>query len=215
MTELSKRIYTSIVLLILFGLSIYNNFFLFFLLIFCFYQIFWEFFNLLIKIISKKNYIVLILILFLTLCFLTYLIFFIWVSINSINSFDKIFLLMLISISITSDIGGYIFGKTFKGKKLTSISPNKTYSGMFGSYIVSSTATYFLFISYVDQVSLLVISLFVSTISQIGDLFISFLKRRANIKDTGNLLPGHGGILDRFDGIIFALTLGSFFKIII
>lgn len=215
MTELSKRIYTSIVLFILFGLSIYNNFLLFFLLIFCFYQIFWEFFNLLIKIISKKNYIVLILILFLTLCFLTYLIFFIWVSINSINSFDKIFLLMLISISITSDIGGYIFGKTFKGKKLTSISPNKTYSGMFGSYIVSSTATYFLFISYVDQVSLLVISLFVSTISQIGDLFISFLKRRANIKDTGNLLPGHGGILDRFDGIIFALTLGSFFKIII
>lgn len=215
MTELSKRIYTSIVLFILFGLSIYNNFLLFFLLIFCFYQIFWEFFNLLIKIISKKNYIVLILILFLTLCFLTYLIFFIWVSINSINSFDKIFLLMLISISITSDIGGYIFGKTFKGKKLTSISPNKTYSGMFGSYIVSSTATYFLFINYVDQVSLLVISLFVSTISQIGDLFISFLKRRANIKDTGNLLPGHGGILDRFDGIIFALTLGSFFKIII
>ena len=215
MTELSKRIYTSIVLFLLFGLSIYNNFLLFFLLIFCFYQIFWEFFNLLIKIISKKNYIVLILILFLTLCFLTYLIFFIWVSINSINSFDKIFLLMLISISITSDIGGYIFGKTFKGKKLTSISPNKTYSGMFGSYIVSSTATYFLFISYVDQVSLLVISLFVSTISQIGDLFISFLKRRANIKDTGNLLPGHGGILDRFDGIIFALTLGSFFKIII
>ena len=215
MTELSKRIHTSIVLFILFGLSIYNNFLLFFLLIFCFYQIFWEFFNLLIKIISKKNYIVLILILFLTLCFLTYLIFFIWVSINSINSFDKIFLLMLISISITSDIGGYIFGKTFKGKKLTSISPNKTYSGMFGSYIVSSTATYFLFISYVDQVSLLVISLFVSTISQIGDLFISFLKRRANIKDTGNLLPGHGGILDRFDGIIFALTLGSFFKIII
>ena len=215
MTELSKRIYTSIVLFILFGLSIYNNFLLFFLLIFCFYQIFWEFFNLLIKIISKKNYIVLILILFLTLCFLTYLIFFIWVSINSINSFDKIFLLMLISISITSDIGGYIFGKTFKGKKLTSISPNKTYSGMFGSYIVSSTATYFLFTSYVDQVSLLVISLFVSTISQIGDLFISFLKRRANIKDTGNLLPGHGGILDRFDGIIFALTLGSFFKIII
>ena len=215
MTELSKRIYTSIVLFLLFGLSIYNNFLLFFLLIFCFYQIFWEFFNLLIKIISKKNYIVLILILFLTLCFLTYLIFFIWVSINSINSFDKIFLLMLISISITSDIGGYIFGKTFKGKKLTSISPNKTYSGMFGSYIVSSTATYFLFTSYVDQVSLLVISLFVSTISQIGDLFISFLKRRANIKDTGNLLPGHGGILDRFDGIIFALTLGSFFKIII
>jgi len=215
MTELSKRIYTSIVLFVLFGLSIYNNFFLFFLLIFCFYQIFWEFFNLLIKIISKKKYIVLILILFSTLCFLTYLIFFIWVSINSINSFDKIFLLMLISITITSDIGGYIFGKTFKGKKLTSISPNKTYSGMFGSYIVSSTATYFLFISYVDQVSLLVISLFVSTISQIGDLFISFLKRRANIKDTGNLLPGHGGILDRFDGIIFALTLGSFFKIII
>tara|TARA_B100000963_G_C22545748_1_gene634334 strand:- start:272 stop:685 length:414 start_codon:yes stop_codon:yes gene_type:complete len=128
---------------------------------------------------------------------------------------DKIFLFLLISISISTDIGGYIFGKTFKGKKITKISPNKTYSGMIGSYIMSVFVAYFFFKNFINIQNLLIIAFFVSTISQIGDLFISYLKRKANLKDTGSILPGHGGILDRFDGLIFVLTIGSLSKIIL
>tara|TARA_B100000963_G_C22277235_1_gene515497 strand:+ start:130 stop:606 length:477 start_codon:yes stop_codon:yes gene_type:complete len=157
------------------------------------------------------------LLIFLTLIlsFMTYSMLFIWVSMIYGNTMDKIFLLLLISISISTDIGGFIFGKIFKGPKLTKISPNKTYSGMFGSYILSIFLVLFIFKNYFEFDFLIAITLIVSTISQLGDLFISFLKRKSNLKDTGTLLPGHGGLLDRFDGLIFTLTLGSFFKLII
>tara|TARA_Y100000591_G_C21828601_1_gene698207 strand:- start:1077 stop:1496 length:420 start_codon:yes stop_codon:yes gene_type:complete len=135
-----------------------------------------------------------------------------WFNFNSNNKLDKIFLLFLISISISTDIGGFVFGKIFKGKKLTKISPNKTYSGMFGSYLVTTLVVYFLFKNYIDTQNLFIIAFYVCTISQLGDLFISFLKRKAKLKDTGTILPGHGGILDRFDGLIFVLTIGSFSK---
>ena len=109
-----------------------------------------------------------------------------------------------------SDIGGIAFGKFFKGKKLTKISPNKTISGSIGSFIFS----FFLipiFFSYLDTHNFLTIVLFtiiISLTSQLGDLLISFLKRKANVKDTSDLLPGHGGVLDRVDGIIFAIPTG-------
>ena len=119
-------------------------------------------------------------------------------------------LIFVILICILSDIGGFIFGKFFKGKKLTKISPNKTYSGMIGSFILSITfcIIYSYTISFVDFKTIFLLTILISFICQIGDLFISFLKRKAKIKDTGDILPGHGGILDRIDGILFALPSG-------
>ena len=119
-------------------------------------------------------------------------------------------LLFVISVCILSDIGGYVFGKTFKGKKLTKISPNKTYSGMLGSFffVFVFSLIYSFTINFVDLFIIIFIALIVSLICQMGDLFVSFLKRKAKLKDTGDILPGHGGILDRIDGILFALPLG-------
>ena len=119
-------------------------------------------------------------------------------------------LIFVISICILSDLGGYIFGKTFKGKKLTKISPNKTYSGMLGSFILSLIFSLFYSysISFIDFQTIIFLTILISFICQTGDLFISFLKRKAKIKDTGNILPGHGGLLDRIDGILFALPSG-------
>ena len=119
-------------------------------------------------------------------------------------------LIYITSICILSDVGGYIFGKTFKGKKLTKISPNKTYSGVVGSFTLSIIFCfiYSYSISFVDFKTIVILTILISFICQIGDLFISFLKRKAKIKDTGNILPGHGGILDRIDGILFALPSG-------
>ena len=215
MTNLIKRISTSICLLVIFFLSIYNNFLFLLLIIFCTYQIFYEFYNLLCKIFTHKNKAYIFFFCFLVLIFLTYLFCFIWFNFISDNYFDRIFLFLLISISISTDIGGFVFGKIMKGKKITKISPNKTYSGMFGSYITSVTVVLIFFKNYIDIQNLLYIAFFASSISQLGDLFISYLKRKAKLKDTGKILPGHGGILDRFDGLIFVLTIGSLSKIIL
>ena len=119
-------------------------------------------------------------------------------------------LIFVLTICILSDVGGYIFGKTFKGKKLTKISPNKTYSGALGSFTLSIIfcVIYSYSISFVDFKAIILLTIVISLICQIGDLFISFLKRKAKMKDTGNILPGHGGILDRIDGILFALPTG-------
>ena len=121
--------------------------------------------------------------------------------------------LMILIICITTDIGGYVFGKTFKGPKLVNISPNKTYSGVVGGFLTSIIAAYLLdsnFNSYfqesqnfLDDLYFILAVFLVSSVSQIGDLIISFFKRASNIKDTGNIFPGHGGLLDRIDGMIF------------
>ena len=125
-----------------------------------------------------------------------------------------IFFLYVISICIFTDIGGYVFGNIIGGKKLTKISPNKTISGTVGSFIFSVIPLIlFLNFSFLDvefNLNFIVFGLLISLISQIGDLFISFFKRKAKIKDTGQILPGHGGILDRFDGIIFAIPFSYF-----
>ena len=98
--------------------------------------------------------------------------------------------------------------KNFKRKKLTNISPNKTYSGAIGSYLLSIIISVISFESIYNINEIFILTIIISTISQAGDLFISFLKRKAKIKDTGNFLPGHGGMLDRFDGMIFAIPIG-------
>jgi len=130
------------------------------------------------------------------------------------RSETPIFFLYIISICFFTDIGGYVFGKIIGGKKLSKISPNKTISGTVGSFILSIVPL--LFVINFDVMDLdfdlknLTFCLLVSLISQLGDLFISLIKRKAKSKDTGNLLPGHGGILDRVDGIIFAVPFSYF-----
>ena len=122
----------------------------------------------------------------------------------------KLFLFIVV-ICISTDIGGYIFGKIFKGPKLTKISPKKTYAGVIGSFLLS-LVTGLSFIHYfgkdptklnTEGLPLLLMILFISLVSQIGDLIISYFKRKAKLKDTGKIIPGHGGLLDRIDGLIF------------
>jgi len=144
---------------------------------------------------------------------LVYLIF----AIESDYSKLKIYLLYSILVAIMSDIGGLIFGKIFKGKKLTKISPNKTISGSIGSFIFSISLIPFFYKNQIDQtlLAIFLITIVISFTSQLGDLFISLLKRKAKVKDTSDLLPGHGGVLDRIDGIIFAIPLGIYLFIVI
>ena len=128
----------------------------------------------------------------------------------------KIYLLYSVLVAIMSDIGGLVFGKIFNGKKLTRISPNKTISGSIGSFIFSLFLIPFFYKDQIDQnlLSILLITIIISLTSQLGDLFISLLKRKAKVKDTSDLLPGHGGVLDRIDGIIFAIPLGIYLFIV-
>ena len=124
------------------------------------------------------------------------------------------FFLYVISICVFTDTGGYVFGKIIGGAKLSKISPNKTISGSIGSFILSITPLIIIVnFNYLDlefNLINIMFCLLISLFSQLGDLFISFLKRKANIKDTGNILPGHGGVLDRVDGIIFAIPFSYF-----
>ena len=130
------------------------------------------------------------------------------------KSEGPIFFLYIISICFLTDIGGYVFGKLIGGKKLSKISPNKTISGTIGSFIFSIVPLIiFLNLGYLNlelDTKNILLCLIISLISQLGDLFISFFKRKAKIKDTGKLLPGHGGVLDRVDGIIFAIPFAYF-----
>ena len=154
---------------------------------------------------------------FFVLNFLTFFyIFFVFcnLSYEIHKSEGPIFFLYIISICFLTDIGGYVFGKLIGGKKLSKISPNKTISGTIGSFIFSFfPLIIFLNLGYLNlefDLNNILLCLLVSLISQLGDLLISFFKRKAKIKDTGKLLPGHGGVLDRVDGIIFAIPFTYF-----
>ena len=206
MSELIKRILTSIILLFFFVLSMYSISILTFFLIFCFYQIFFETYYIL-----KKNIKINIKLFILSIIVLIYFFFFInfiWLSLSEENNQNKLILFFVITITISSDIGGYVFGKLFKGKKLTKLSPKKTYSGMLGSYVLAIIFSYIIFVKYISLTDIIIYSFIISSSSQIGDIFFSYLKRNAKIKDSGNILPGHGGLLDRFDGIVLALPIG-------
>ena len=125
-------------------------------------------------------------------------------------------ILLIILICISTDIGGYVFGKILKGPKLTKISPNKTYAGMFGGFILALTFTLLInnFVEYSKpSTQFIVIVLIISSVSQIGDIIVSYFKRLSNIKNTGNIIPGHGGLLDRIDGMIFAFPTYYFFQL--
>ena len=124
----------------------------------------------------------------------------------SIELFDVFYVIIVCS---STDIGGYVFGKIFKGPKLTKISPKKTYAGMFGGYFLSliSLSVIISFIDYDTTVVLFLLTILISTVSQLGDIIISYFKRLSKIKNTGKLIPGHGGLLDRIDGMIFAFPI--------
>ena len=116
----------------------------------------------------------------------------------------------IILICISTDIGGYIFGKIFKGPKLTKISPKKTYAGMIGGYFLSLICLTIIsnYVNYTNiPIQFFILTLVISTVSQIGDITISYFKRLSKIKDTGKIIPGHGGLLDRIDGMIFTFPV--------
>ena len=208
MSEINKRLLTSFLLVTIVLISLNQPFILNIILIYCLYQIFFEFYAMLNKIFNKNGNIKFILLLIIFLTFITYTI----INVSLIFTFNysdkKLYLYLIIILTIFTDIGGYIFGKVFKGKKLTKISPNKTYSGVIGSYILSFLVIYIFFSNYIEPNIIFIFTILISTISQIGDLIISYIKRKAKVKNTGSILPGHGGLLDRFDGLIFSIPLG-------
>ena len=206
--ELKKRIFSSLVLIpiTLFFIvkgSYFFNFFILLILCVSIYE--WQ--NM-----SKNKY--------LKIAGIVFLIFSFYSAYYFRNQFygDYLYFIVILSICIFTDIGGYIFGKLFKGPKLTKISPKKTYAGVIGGYLFSIIFIT-LFYNNLEFISLVtpieskakelsfnnfITTIFISTISQFGDIVISYFKRKSKIKDTGKIIPGHGGILDRIDGMIFA-----------
>jgi len=206
-SELSKRTLTSIIILIVSIFFLYQG------------HIFFGIFLIIIFILSFLEWIKLSI----NKISFFFGIFFLIVSFTTIyllRSENLFFFIISILISVFSDIGGYVFGKILKGPKLTKISPNKTISGMIGSFIFSLITVSFYF--YIDEkffqlnneyyynFNFLFIVLILSSINQLGDLIISYFKRKKNINDTGKILPGHGGILDRIDGMIFSVPTTYF-----
>jgi phosphatidate cytidylyltransferase len=138
------------------------------------------------------------------------------------NEQNLINFLVVIIICVSTDIGGYFFGKLFKGPKITKISPNKTYAGFFGGFFLS-IITFIIFVNNLEifgfsnykwasiSLDLLFMIILISLVSQLGDIFVSYFKRLVKIKNTGKLLPGHGGLLDRIDGMIFAVPFAYLF----
>ena len=205
--EIVKRILSSIILLPIVLFFIIKGSFLFnFFIFICFLMTTYEWLKL-----SKNNLLKLFGTIFIVISF--YSIF------NIRNEFDRdyLHLLLVVTICVSTDIGGYVFGNIFKGPKLTKISPKKTYSGVIGSFLLSLIFTN-LFLDFSSNVKsfeftkeMFLFILLVSFISQIGDIIVSYFKRKSKIKDTGTIIPGHGGILDRIDGMIFALPFSYVF----
>ena len=204
--NLKKRIYTSLLLFILFFL-IYNfNFFLIYSLIVLGVLSLIEFYNAINKIIKSK-----LLILSMNSIFSIFVSVFCYLFLFfSFNAQLKLILFIILLGCIFSDIGGYLFGKTFGGPKLTKISPNKTIAGSVGSLLISATTVFVLFFIFfgIYSLNILFVGLITSLACQMGDLFFSYLKRKAKFKDFGKYLPGHGGVLDRLDGIFFGVPSG-------
>ena len=211
--NLKNRLLTSIFLIGLLYIS-FNYLYILIISLILISLISWiEFKGLISKIFGKKNSKSSFLNLSIQASGLLYLAMFSGIVFAGISQSDfKINVLFLICICIFSDVGGMIFGKIFKGKKLTKISPNKTISGSIGSVVLSLLTVpifYFLLQDKFNNLGdLITLAILVSFFCQLGDLFISFLKRKAKVKDTGDLLPGHGGLLDRIDGILFAVPVG-------
>ena len=212
MNNLQKRITTSAVLIgIVLSCLFINNYTWLLLLAVVSLISLVEIINLSRKIWKNK----LILFIFFIMSFI-YLLFFTVIAFRGKEWVAPVGILFILSVCILSDIGGYIIGKSIGGKKLTKISPNKTISGSIGSFLFSLLPLIFISENYIKvQLITIVWILTISLTCQLGDLLISYLKRLAKVKDTGNFLPGHGGVLDRIDGIIFGVPASILFWAII
>ena len=213
-TEIKKRINTGFLLLLVLTLMFLSKIFYLFISLVVFALAIIEFSKISKMIFRKKT----ISQFFSNTAFSLYMFFILMIFIISINDVHlKIILFIILLICVASDIGGILFGKIFKGPKLTSISPNKTFTGSLGSFIFSIfTSTILLsYIFNTNQIDNILLGFLISLSVQIGDLFFSFLKRKSSIKNTGNILPGHGGILDRIDGIILGIPVGILFVLIL
>ena len=204
--NLIKRSYTSFVLLLVFFLIfIFEQLLITIVMIFGVLSVI-EFFNLSKNISKTKSKYLFYNFLF-TLYIFLFCLFFVYFS--SIMHLKNI-LFCFVFACVASDIGGYIFGNLIKGPRLSKISPSKTYSGSIGS-ILLSCLTFSLSLFYLTgnfNYSIIFIAIFLSLACQVGDLFFSYLKRKAKIKDSGKILPGHGGVLDRIDGILIGVPIG-------
>lgn len=198
--ELTKRVLSSLILIPIVLFVIIEGSILFNLFIFiCFIITTYEWLQM-----SKLNFQKIFGLFFIIISFYT-----IYKIRNDFNQ-DYFYILFIAIICVSTDTGGYIFGKLFKGPKLTKLSPNKTYAGVIGSFLFAIIITT-LFLELTSKIhdfklatEEFIFILIVSLVSQIGDIIISYFKRFSKIKDTGNIIPGHGGILDRIDGMIFA-----------
>ena len=211
-TELKKRIITSLILISLLIAMYFHSFIMISSLIVIAIITWIEFYAIISKILIKDSVhdkFFRFLYKALSLLYLSILVYFLF-SIESYYVNLKIYLMYSVLVAIVSDIGGLVFGKIFKGKKLTKISPNKTISGSIGSFVFSLLLIPFFYQELINYniLSLFLITIIISLTSQLGDLFISYLKRKAKIKNTSDILPGHGGFLDRIDSIIFAIPIG-------
>tara|TARA_B100000963_G_scaffold358645_1_gene383777 strand:- start:1221 stop:1862 length:642 start_codon:yes stop_codon:yes gene_type:complete len=211
--SLKKRLLTSLILLSIVYLIINFSFFLLFaLLVFGVLSLI-EYFSIIQKIFKNRFLKMFHNLIFTIFIFIFCFLFFFLSSIGQL----KLIIFILLFGCIASDIGGFIFGKIFKGPKLTKISPQKTISGAFGSIFFSVIIInmFFYYLTDTFKINLIIISVITSIGCQLGDLFFSYLKRKAKIKDTGNILPGHGGVLDRLDGIFLGLPVGFIFFILL
>jgi phosphatidate cytidylyltransferase len=201
MSNFKKRFVISLlafpIIYILLYQKIFSNLLIIIVCLFCVYE--WN------KIFKNKNYIYLIGLLILLFFFLSLL------KIYNLEDYNLKFL-WLILIAWLTDIGGYIFGKLFGGPKLIKISPNKTWSGAFGSLILSQFACliFFLDSNYILNFNTFFYQFLLSIIGQTGDILMSYKKRLNDKKDTSNFIPGHGGFLDRVDGLIWIFIFGNF-----
>ena len=204
--NLKKRFLTSSILLIITIFIFINNYFLVFLLLLLGMISILEFSNITKKIFKNKTYYGLINIIFVIYIFFFCVLFFIFSNALLL----KIILISILLGCIASDIGGFIFGKIIGGPKLNKISPNKTISGSIGSLLFTILSISYLihYFTNIYNYKIILIASITSITCQLGDLFFSYLKRKAKLKDTGNFLPGHGGVLDRIDGILVGTPFG-------
>ena len=212
-TNLKKRFYTSLVLLFLvYFIFAYNFIQVYFLILLGVLSIL-EFAQLTKKISMKSFNFFLINLIFIIFVFIFCFMFFFFSNISGL----KVILLTLLLGCAASDVGGFVVGKILKGPKLTKISPNKTYSGSIGAVIFCTILMVSLFNFFLESINfqIIIISIITSISCQAGDLLFSYLKRKARSKHTGNFFPGHGGVLDRLDGIFLGIPLGFFSLVIL
>ena len=212
-SEFNKRLISSILMTpaIIFIVLIGSYYFIFFLYL-CFAISIYEWIN----ISNSKKYLVPGLFLLMLSFYSAYK-----VRYTTYNEFDGVYLfLFILFICVLTDLGGYFFGKILKGPKLTKISPKKTITGFIGGFLLPLLIFYILIKSEIfifsnknlteNFLSFIYFIITISFISQVGDITVSYFKRLSGVKNSGDIIPGHGGILDRIDGMIFVFLISYF-----